>query len=244
VYVNAQLSSVYSIMGGLDTTFVPIQTQLPERSAGLLTQPGMLMAMNRWDALGDVVHRGLFVYRALLCGADTGDLAPPPPDEATIAATMTGTEREKVAKRAAMSCGGCHGLTDPLGLVFERYDAIGRYSATAQVVPDPQGPGGYSWITTPAPIDTSAVLSTFLGPDLAGPVANVTELAAKLAASKRRVAFCAARYVGQYSVGYDTKDSCTVKSAGNVFEQSESFEDLFRALATSPGFVTRDPVRR
>ena len=226
VFVNAQLSSVYSIMGGLDTTLVPIQTHVPERSAGLLTQPGMLMATNRGAALGDVVHRGLFVYRALLCGSDAGNLPPPPADEAAVAATMTGTEREKAGKRAAMTCGACHSLVDPLGLLFERYDAIGRYSATAELVPDAQAPGGYAWSTSPTPIDTSAVLSPSLGADLAGPVADVARLASKLVASKKRVAYCAARYVGQYSVGHDTKDSCTTKAAGDVFLQSESFADL------------------
>jgi hypothetical protein len=155
---------------------------------------------------------------------------------------MTGTEREKAAKRAAMTaCGGCHGLVDPLGLVFERYDALGRYSETAELVPDPEAPGGYKWSTSPTPIDTSAVLSSTLGAGLAGSVADVGQLAGRLVESKSRVAYCAARYVGQYSVGYDAKTSCTTNAVGDVFLQSESFADLFKALATSRGFVTRDP---
>jgi hypothetical protein len=243
VYVNAQLSSVYSITGGLDATFVPVDMPNPERRAGILTQPGMLMAMNKNEAIADVVHRGLFVYRSLLCGADAGDIPPPPADEAAVAATMTGTEREKAAKRAMLSCGGCHSLIDPLGLVFERYDAIGRYNATLQVAPDPMEPGKFVWTTSPTPIDTSAVAAPLLGMDLAGPIGDVGELARKLAGAKKRVAYCAARHVGRYAVGYDPKDSCTVRAAGDVFLQSESFQDLFKALATLPGFRTRDAVR-
>jgi hypothetical protein len=45
------------------------------------------------------------------------------------AGDFTQTEKQKAAYRnnPANPCSGCHGLIDPYGIVFENYDAVGRY---------------------------------------------------------------------------------------------------------------------
>jgi hypothetical protein len=243
VYVNGELGALYGLPGVSGTALAPIMVSAPERSAGLLTQPGMLATANKWDGPGDPVHRGLFVYNALVCGGNAGAIGDPPANAAEIAASMTGTEREKAAQRAAISCGGCHRLMDPLGLTFERYDSIGRYSETRYVYRDQQNNNELTWRTSPTPIDTSATLSENLGPDIAGPVSGINELAAKLDRVRRRVAHCAGTHMAKFSIGHDpaAENSCALQDAKDVFYRTGSFSAFFRAFVTSPGFLTRDP---
>jgi hypothetical protein len=242
VYVNREMGRVYGIMGGgLGDTMTAVAVAGPERAAGILTQPGLLVAANKWGERADPIHRGLMIYNSFACG---GTIPPPPADAGTIAATMNGTEREKANMRAALpACRSCHYGFDPLGLTFERYDPLGRYSETRQAVLD-STTGMTSIRTTPAPIDTSATLSEGLGPDLAGPVSGINELADRLAADSMRVGACATRRLAEYSLGHnpDAENSCELKAVKLAFVKSGSFSEFFRALALSPGFRTRDPL--
>jgi Protein of unknown function (DUF1592)/Protein of unknown function (DUF1588)/Protein of unknown function (DUF1595)/Protein of unknown function (DUF1585)/Protein of unknown function (DUF1587) len=238
IYANQEIGKVYGITGATGNAVVPLTAATPERSYGILTQPGMLLANAHRPGVTDPIHRGLFVYNTLLCGLS---IPPAPPDALDIAATMSGTERELVDQRAKISCGACHANFDPLGLTFERYDSIGRYNETKYVVRNPMT-STLSWATSPTPIDTSAVLPLALGPDMAGPVSGVAELAAKLKANPARVSDCAAGYIAQYSLGYDpnAQNSCAIQAVKQAFAQSGSFIDFFKALTTSPAFVARD----
>jgi hypothetical protein len=238
VYANQEIAKVYGIPGVTGTTIVPVTITAPERSYGILTQPGVLLATAHRPGVTDPIHRGLFVYNTLLCGLS---IPPAPPDALDVAATMSGTERELAEQRAKLSCGACHANFDGLGLTFERYDSIGRYNETKYVARNAMT-SALSWVTSPTPIDTSAVLPPQLGPDVAGPVAGVAELAAKLKANPARVSDCAAGYMAQYSMGYDpnAQNSCAIQAVRQTFAQSGSFVDFFKALTTSPAFVARD----
>ena len=243
VFANAELGTLYGLPGASGTALSPVTVTAPERSAGILTQPGMLATANKWDGPGDPIHRGLFVYNALICGGNAGKIGDPPANAAEIAAKMTGTEREKAAQRAKLSCGGCHSLMDPLGLTFERYDSIGRYSDSRYVYRDQQDNNALSWRTSPAPIDTSSILSDNLGLDIAGPVAGLNDLAQRLHQLSRRVAHCAGTNMAKFSIGHDpaAENSCALQQAKETFYKTGSFSAFFRAFATSPGFLTRDP---
>jgi hypothetical protein len=245
IYVNARLGNVYGISGATDTDLVRVTATAPERSAGILSQPAALAAMNHWDAVAEPVNRGLFVYRALLCGGNAGDLPPDPVDPVTAGETMSGRQRDKASERAKTSCSACHDLIDPIGLTFERYDAIGRYSETRYVYGDPLLGNALSWKTSSAPIDTSAVLDDKLGSEMKGPVDGVNGLAQKLLGAKKRVAFCGARHLVEYSLGHDqsTASSCPLRSAQDTLDRTGSFVEMYRALVTSPGFLRRDPVK-
>jgi hypothetical protein len=240
VYVNQEIGSVYGFAGVSGTMPVPLTVNQPERSAGILTQPGLLATTDHREGLGDPIHRGLFVYNSFLCGST---IPPAPADALSIAGTMTGTERELSEQRKRLSCGACHGLFDPLGLTFDRYDSMGRYSETRYVSKNPMT-SALSWTVATAPIDTSAVLSDLLGMDVAGPVSGVADLAAKLQGAGTRVSDCAATYMARYSLGYDpnAQNSCAIQTVKQTFGQSGSFVDFFRALVTSPAFLSRDVV--
>ena len=224
MYVNDDLARIYGLPGGMGTDLVAVDLTLPERAAGILTQPAVLAAFSRPDR-GDPIHRGLFVYNSIICGTT---LPEPPANALAIAATFPtdASERELANLRATNpnGCGTCHGLFDPLGLATERYDPIGRYHAT-----DKNG----------APIDASAVL-TNLGADVDGPITGLPDLVDKLTTG-RRVSDCAATNMAEFVLGRSvvTDNSCSLQESRNQLAASGSFRDYFRALLTSPGFLTR-----
>jgi hypothetical protein len=186
------------------------------RPAGLLTHPGILAATDHRQGLSDPVHRGLYIYERYVCGSA---VASPPANATSIAAGMQGTERERAAQRAKMSCGVCHARFDPLGLSTEGYDPIGLDAPN---------------------VDSSAIISG-LGPDLDGAVSGLGDVAVKLRTG-RRVADCAAGALEKYALGYspEAEQSCALRDVKNAFAKSGSFLDFFRALALSPAFRSRD----
>jgi hypothetical protein len=238
VYANAELAATYAL-GNVEGDELRA-LDIPERSAGILTQPGFLAAANKWADRGDPIHRGLYVYHAFICGA----VLPPPADAFDVGGKLDGTEREKVEKRARMDrCAGCHALFDPIGLTFERFDAIGRLSDHAYTEFDPVT-GVTSWKESEAAIDDSAMVSVALGEPFAGPMKGLDDLAAALASAQDRVASCAAKQLVEYSLGYnpDAQNSCELAAIKHRFAESGSFAEFFRDVMTSPAFVTRDPT--
>ena len=242
VYVNQSLGRLYGMSGVTGSSLVAIAVPGTERSAGILSQPGLIVAANKLTDRADVVHRGLLVNDAFICG---GAIPPAPPEAGDEAKKMDGTERERANARAMKAnCVACHQKFDPPGLTFERYDALGRYSETRQAVLDSMT-GVTSWKTSAMPLDASAVLAEDgLGGSLAGPVDGLNALAAKLAAATERVGYCASRKLAEYALGYnpDAQRSCELEAVKQVFIKTGSFTELFRALALSPGFRTRNPL--
>jgi hypothetical protein len=223
MYLNANLAKVYGIAGVTSTSLVPVDGP-DSRAAGILTQPAVLAAWSHPDR-GDAIHRGLFIYNSLVCGANI----PPPPANATAVAAgfpKDATERELAGLRATnpAGCGSCHGSFDPLGLATEQYDPIGRYTPT-----DAKG----------QPIDASATLR--LGTDLSGMISGLPDLVTKLQQG-RRLADCASRNMAPFVLGRTvvTDNSCALQTVKDTFATSGSFTDFYRAMLTSPAFLTRD----
>jgi hypothetical protein len=247
VYVNNEISTIYGIPGGTGTSLVAVNATVPERGAGLLTQPALLAATNKRPGLVDPVHHGLFVLENLLCGGDVGKIPDPPANALSVAASMMGTERELVALRAKTApCNGCHANFDPFGLTRLTYDSIGRYNPTKYVAVDNSVmPAKNYWATSPTPIDSSATIAAALGSDLGGTLADAKALAAKLITESpsRRVAYCAAGWLSHYAMGHDSnmENSCALQAVKENFYKSGSFIQFYRDLVTSSGFVTRDP---
>ncbi len=104
---------------------VPARRTLPADSprGGLLSAAGLL-ALYADNATSSPTRRGRFVRQNLLCE----DIPPPPPEVDTSFKDNTGTTiRERLAMhRENPACAGCHALMDPIGLGFERFDAIGQ----------------------------------------------------------------------------------------------------------------------
>jgi hypothetical protein len=224
MYLNEAIASVYGIYGVTGTDLKPIEVTQPERANGILTQPGVLAAYARADR-GDPIHRGLFVFYSLACA---GQIPPPPPGALDVAATFPpdATERELAGLRAQNGlCQACHGRFDPMGLLTERYDAIGRYQATN---------------ASGQPIDQSSTIAG-LGADLEGPSDGIGPLATKLVQG-RRLSDCAASNLAVFTLGRDVKTdaSCALADVKDALAKTGKFRDFYQALVTSPAFVLRD----
>jgi len=223
LFLNQSLATLYGIPGVTGTDMQAVDTTLPERSNGILSQPGMLTAYSRVDR-GDPIHRGLFSFYALVCG---GAIPPPPKGALDVAAGFppNQTERQLAGLRAGIAlCQSCHSRFDPLGLATERYDPIGRYHET-----DANGP-----------IDQSSTIVT-LGPDLDGPITGEADLAAKLAQG-RRLSDCAVQNLSMYTLGHDIigDTSCALQTVKDTLATTGKFRDFYKALLTSPAFILRD----
>src|SRR5690606_19283830 len=103
----------------------------------------------------------------LLCA-----IVPAPPNDVKLDLEGLGeglSQRERLElHRSEPSCAGCHAMMDPLGVVFESFDAVGRSRTT-----DEEG----------RPVATSSDIS--LTRDADGPVANAAELGQRLAQSEQ-----------------------------------------------------------
>lgn len=127
-YVNAELAALYGLEPPTEEEVAsgkPARRTLPADSArgGLLGAAGLL-ALYADSAASSPTRRGRFVRQNLLCE----DIPPPPPGVDTSFGENTGTTiRERLAvHRENPTCAGCHALMDPIGLGFERFDAIGQ----------------------------------------------------------------------------------------------------------------------
>lgn len=180
-WVDEEMASHYGVdyPGQPGDGFLPVDLP-PDERAGLLTQPS-LMATYAETGETSVVRRGLFVYRNLLCET----VAPPPDTAAAVAeeiAKAEPTQRGRAEARIGNAiCGGCHANFDPYGVLFEHYDAIGRY-----VTEHEGAPVDASWdVPRPASV--------------AGPTRDAIELASRLAKSPE-VAACTTEQLLSYAV--------------------------------------------
>lgn len=223
MFLNEAMATLFGIPGVTGTDMRAVQVTLPERQNGILSQPGVLAAYSR-PTRGDPIRRGLFAFYGLACG---GQVPAPPANALAVAATFPpeSTERQLAGLRAANpTCLACHARFDPLGLITERFDPIGRYHES-----DASGP-----------IDQSSVVVS-LGPDMDGPVDGVASFTSKLVQG-RRLSDCAAQNLAVFTLGREVKEdvSCALASVKEAFAKSGKFTDFYKALITSPAFIKRD----
>jgi hypothetical protein len=120
-FANAALAKHYGLTGPTGTDFVRVDT--PGRS-GVLTQ-GMMLAHDKATRTS-IVRRGLKIRTDVLC-----QIVPAPPPNVDInlddASTASLTQRQRLEQhRQVATCAACHNLMDPIGVVFEGFDAVGR----------------------------------------------------------------------------------------------------------------------
>jgi hypothetical protein len=127
VFASGELADLY----GVEPSQGDQPSLLPADSAriGIMGKAGLL-AMNAHARETSPTRRGKFVRERLLCQAIP---APPPnvvttlPEPDPDAATM----RDRLRVHATdPACSTCHSMTDPIGLAFEHFDAIGTFRET------------------------------------------------------------------------------------------------------------------
>jgi hypothetical protein len=218
-FANAALARHYSLSGPSGSTYERVDA--PGR-AGVLTQ-GMLLAHDKATRTS-VVRRGLKIRTDVLC-----QIVPAPPpdvDLSTLDKTATGvSQRERLEQhRTVATCAGCHILMDPIGVVFEGFDAVGR----ARTVDE-----------TGLPVVLESALSGTR--DANGPVANPTELGQKLAQSEQvRACYVTNNFRFFYGHEVEQADACSLARLLVDFKGAGySLTELLVALTRTDAFLYR-----
>jgi hypothetical protein len=234
--LSTLLSAPFSIAGSVSRRIYGLETDSPEGSiiglppnerGGLLTLPAFLAAHANAKT-SSPVHRGLVVLTNLLCVP----LGSPPPsvDLTPIGVDATGaTTRRALVEQHSNdpACAGCHKMMDPIGLAFERYDAVGAWRTI-----DLDGQ---------RPIDARVDIST--GTDIDGVSDGPLPLITKLAESAQ-VRRCATTQWYRFALGRtETEaDRAELEALTARFEASRgNIPDLIVAITTSDAFRTRAP---
>lgn len=219
--VDATLAAFYGVQAPA-SGWAPVSLPAAERP-GLLSRPALL-AEHSTATSSAPIFRGRLVRTQLLC-----DVLPPPPADAMANAPdypEGATEREKSEiLMDHMNCGACHGLMNPIGLGFERFDASGAWREL-----DVDG----------QPVDQSGEIVG--GPEaLVGTFDGVPELGAQLADSEV-VQACVAKQLYRYSLGLEPSQAlaCASDPIEQAFVASGGdIPTLVLSLVTSNAFRLR-----
>ena len=123
-FVNADLASIYGVPAP-SQDFARVMFPSQSERAGLLGQALFLSLSAKPDDTS-LTGRGLFVREQFLC-----QHVPPPPAgvNTNLAPTTEAhpqTNRERMSEHATnQACAVCHNLIDPIGVGFEKFDAVG-----------------------------------------------------------------------------------------------------------------------
>jgi hypothetical protein len=125
-YLNERLARHYGMTGIYGDQFRRVAST-DTRRHGLLGHASIL-TLSSYPNRTSPVSRGNYVL--------TNILGTPPPEPPPNVPTLPENTAEKLSMRARMerhradpACAGCHQLMDPIGLVLERFDGIGRWRA-------------------------------------------------------------------------------------------------------------------
>jgi len=127
-FVNKPLAAFYGLKDIEGSGFQKVALTPDSHRGGILTHGSFLVASSNPNRTSPV-KRGLFVLENLLA------VEPPPPppdipplDDAKVGGATPKTIREQLAAhRENKSCAACHAHFDPIGVVLENYDLIGRW---------------------------------------------------------------------------------------------------------------------
>jgi len=221
-YVDRTLAAFYGLAPPVSDGFVQVALD-PTRAAGLLTQ-GSFLAVHAKANQTSPVHRGKFVREKLLCDPPQ----PPPPDIVVRPPTVDPrlSTRERFAQHTQdPRCAGCHAMMDPIGFLFENYDAIGRWRDVD---------GG-------KPVDASGYLD---GTDVDGDLDGVPSLAKRLLTSEQ-VRECVAQQWFRYAFGRDpttSADTCTVGALASELARTHGdLRAVMRATVEQELFRSQGP---
>jgi hypothetical protein len=216
-FVDQRLAMLYGVPS---TGSGFVETTLPaDQRAGLLTRAAFIANQSRGEP---IVHRGKWVREEILCG----DMPEPPAGVNTTVPVDTNLSARQYSemRMADPSCSACHQLMDGIGLSFGHYDALSRF-----IDKDDKG----------HPVDSTGQVE---GSDVAGPVADVLQLAGKLASSGQARA-CVETRMLSYALGRELEAESFRCVQEKIDQQlapgGYRLLDLMGAIARSPAFHAR-----
>lgn len=132
-FVNADLASIYGVPAP-PQDFARVEFPLQSERAGLLGQALFLALAAKPDDTS-LTGRGLFVREQFLC-----QHVPPPPvgvntNLAPSSEAHPQTNRQRMGEHTNNPfCATCHNLIDPIGVGFEKFDAVGARRDQYQLI--------------------------------------------------------------------------------------------------------------
>ena len=131
---NARLCDFYGFPEPKSGGFQRVSLKPEDHRGGLLTM-GAVLGLTSDGTRHRPVHRGVWLSEAIM-----GKTPPPPPAnvpaiEPPTAQSPKATLRQKIeAHRENVNCAACHAKIDPLGVVWDNYDAIGQWRTREKIV--------------------------------------------------------------------------------------------------------------
>lgn len=219
-YANRELFGHYENIRANNTTFDKLDRD-PTKYSGLLTMGGF-MALNAKAEQSSPIYRGRWVREQILC-----QHLPQPPAEVMAAtppvdASSTTRQRHEQHQKDPV-CSACHRLIDPVGFLFENYDAVGRWRTMDGRIP----------------VDSAGELVD--AGDLNGRYRNAAELGRKLGDSETG-RDCQVRMMFRYAHGRaeTPADRCTLDAIRTAFAMSGgNLKQLVVQIAQSEVFLNR-----
>jgi hypothetical protein len=218
-YLNERLARHYGIDGIYGSQFRRVKIT-DERRRGLLGQASIL-TLSSYPNRTSPVSRGKYVL--------TNILGTPPPEPPPNVPALPESTGEKLTMRARMerhradsACAGCHALMDPIGLVLENFDGIGRWRVDDDGEPI-EGNGG-----------TIHVLRDY------GPINNAVDLRKAILSQPDRFVRAATEKLLTYAIGRGLEyyDMPTIRS---IVRKAAETDYRFSALVL--GIVESGPFR-
>lgn len=125
--LNQNLANFYGIDGVTGSHFRPVNVPRSQHRGGLLSQ-GAFLTGHSDGVVGHPIKRAVWLKEKIL-----GDPPPPPPpnvpelDPDTPGFNRLTLKQKLRLHRDKDSCRSCHQRIDPFGVVFENYDAVGKF---------------------------------------------------------------------------------------------------------------------
>jgi hypothetical protein len=220
-FVDKPLADFYGLKNHPGGGFQKVDLAPETRRGGILTHGSFLIATSNPNRTSPV-KRGLFVLENLLAA----EPPPPPPDTPVLDESPTpGEEPKSVREQLAVhrenkACASCHAHFDPIGLVLENYDIVGKWRDDERGVP----------------IEPDEV--TVTGQKLTG----IDDLRDFFAHRKDRFYRGAGEKLLTYALGrgVDPMDAPTIDAvAATLEEKGGRFFPLLMAVIESPQFQNR-----
>lgn len=235
-YVNGPLAALYGVSGGPEPTdeetFAWVELDPSER-AGLFTRAAFLSLYSGADVQSPI-RRGVFVLERVVQCSALGDPPPNASDVPVVGGAVDGrilSVREDVHARtvgAGGTCAGCHSLINPIGYLFERYDALGAYQLE-ELHLDEMGR------EVRVPIDSSGEVPES---DIDGSIGDAVELAERLGTSRQVTDCMTSRWV-ETAIGrrLTAADRCSLRAAQDAFAETDDMRELLLGIVTSDSFL-------
>jgi hypothetical protein len=234
-FANGELAAIYGVPAPA-REFDRVNFSPESERAGLLGQTLFLALTGKPDETSPTA-RGLFIREQFLCQ----HVAEPPPGVNTnlppVSEARPQTNRDRMREHVTNpSCSTCHNLIDPIGLGFEKFDAIGarREKLKLQFFDGAQNRNRRQSRQVELELDTTGYVAGIPGSKFSSP----RELGEVLAASKH-CQECLVKQYFRYTAGRleTPADRPLIRQVFNDFRSSQfRFKELMVSLVRSREF--------